>query len=416
MESDQERKPKGYEASYDREKTRLSAAMRKSCERMARDWSDPPGKANACACPRCGRSVPVKNYHVERTIMTPMGEVTFQRHYYYCPQCGKGFYPKDADLELDEEDMTDEVLGWALDLTVNGEFRLSAERLEFHHGIGVSATKLRCLFERKSRAPADTPKPCPVVPLPLSEENARHPVVVEADGSMVRQQHGFGEVKLWDVNVLGSTDHVYLAEARDKDRFERQLFDSPGFEQLAKRKVLWIADGAAWIWAMKKRLCPHAEELLDFYHAMEHAHEASKQLFGEGDACTELFARRIARLLLSGETDMLFDELKACIPHKPRTKAARRVEAILCPLLDYYENNRKRLNYRRFRDNGWPLGSGSVESAHKRVIQKRMKQAGMRWSPRNAQRMATMRALYCSVGPKRFLHALQQACSALKER
>ncbi len=84
---------------------------------------------------------------------------------------------------------------------------------------------------------------------------------------MLRHRDGWHETKLMSVEALGSADRVYLADARSKNRFEDQLRFSPGYEKLKDREVLWIADGAPWIWNMKRRLCPHAHELLDYYYS-----------------------------------------------------------------------------------------------------------------------------------------------------
>jgi len=39
---------------------------------------------------------------------------------------------------------------------------------------------------------------------------------------------------------------------------------------------------------------------------------------------------------------------------------------------------------------GWFVGSGAVESGNKVVLQKRLKQAGMRWNPDTAQYLLTL--------------------------
>ena len=54
------------------------------------------------------------------------------------------------------------------------------------------------------------------------------------------------------------------------------------------------------------------------------------------------------------------------------------------------------MRYREFRAAGCPIGSGSVESACKLVVQQRMKQSGMRWSRGGAQSMLALRSLLLS--------------------
>ena len=94
-----------------------------------------------------------------------------------------------------------------------------------------------------------------------------------------------------------------------------------------------------------------------------------------------------------GKTEKLIDELEDLlllegIEDKP-----------VLDLLRYLENNRHRIDYARFRGLGLPTGSGIAESAHKHVLQVRMKRAGQHWSPRRARRMARLRAASRTAGP-----------------
>jgi len=245
--------------------------------------------------------------------------------------------------------------------------------------------------------------------LPVNETNAHRPAVVELDGSMVHCKTAWREVKLLSVGVVGTTDRTYLAELKDSTRLEELLRHSPGFSALQKREVLWVADGSAYNWGVQKRLCPKARGLLDFYHVMEHAIGCAKVVLDQDSACVELFRSRVSHLLLSGEVELFFDELKECIPYKPKTKRDRRDAKELGAFFKYLQSHRTRLAYREFLDQGWPIGSGAIESAHKHVIQTRMKQAGMRWSEDGAQHMATLRALYASTTPENFPKLLNAA-------
>ena len=62
----------------------------------------------------------------------------------------------------------------------------------------------------------------------------------------------------------------------------------------------------------------------------------------------------------------------------------------------YLFRNRWRMCYREFRAAGCPIGSGTVESACKLVVQQRMKQSGMRWSRHGAQAMLALRSALLS--------------------
>ena len=60
--------------------------------------------------------------------------------------------------------------------------------------------------------------------------------------------------------------------------------------------------------------------------------------------------------------------------------------------IHYFETNRRRMRYGEFRRQGYPIGSGAVESACKGVIGARLKQTGTRWSRAGAQAVLNLRS------------------------
>jgi hypothetical protein len=93
----------------------------------------------------------------------------------------------------------------------------------------------------------------------------------------------------------------------------------------------------------------------------------------------------------------------------PRGRGQREALEALENLVRYYRTNANRMKYRRYREDGLPIGSGAVESAHRHVLQTRMKRAGQRWALRNARRMARLRAAYRTAGARRFYDAIRRA-------
>ncbi|MDP9472220.1 MAG: hypothetical protein M3Q71_16400 [Chloroflexota bacterium] len=61
----------------------------------------------------------------------------------------------------------------------------------------------------------------------------------------------------------------------------------------------------------------------------------------------------------------------------------------------YLSERRDQIRYAEFRDRGWPIGSGAVESANKLVVEARLKGAGMSWAEDNVDPMLTLRGLAC---------------------
>jgi len=399
----------GYKSSYESSLSRIEQAKQEEAARLSAEWSESESAGQPRPCPKCGKLFSPKSRSVARTVLTKVGAVTYRRHYHYCDYCRFGFYPRDAELGLSDEDLTDDVLALALDFAVNETFRFAAERLELHHGVRLSTTKMQHLFERQSAPLADGETPRPVVPLPLTPRNAHQPVLIENDGSMFRRLDCWHEAKLMRLGVVGETQSTFLAETLKTDRFEQWLRESPGYFRLRERTVLWLGDGAPYNWGLQQRLCPRAHALVDYWHVMEHVHDCGKELFGEGDECAKLFAEAAARLLLRSRSKQLIKELNQCLALTPVGKRGESKRQALKKLAGYLRKNITRLNYALFLRNKWPIGSGAIESAHRWVLQKRIKQAGMKWSAENGQRMAVARALYASVGPHKFYEYLEKS-------
>ncbi len=99
-----------------------------------------------------------------------------------------------------------------------------------------------------------------------------------------------------------------------------------------------------------------------------------------------------------------------CLPEIDRQRRDQR-EALqaIDDLVRYYRTNANRMKYRLYREDGLPVGSGAVESAHRHVLQTRMKRAGQRWGMKNARRMARLRAAYRTGGARNFYGAIRRA-------
>ena len=116
-----------------------------------------------------------------------------------------------------------------------------------------------------------------------------------------------------------------------------------------------------------------------------------------------LWVDRVKSILYEDRPSTLLLELRAS-----RLEATQEQRDAIDALLKYYGNNSKRMNYVQFRAQGLPIGSGVVESAHKHVIQKRMKLAGQHWDIWRGRGMVELRAAYRTMGPKMFHSGIRQ--------
>ena len=151
-----------------------------------------------------------------------------------------------------------------------------------------------------------------------------------------------------------------------------------------KNKV-FIADGATWIWNWVGDTYPDCVQIVDFFHAKEHLCEFAKAHFKDRAQREEWMDQQGRAMLDKGISPVI----------KILEGLAEKTEG-LRQLIGYYKNHEKRMQYHRFREKGLLIGSGAMESAHKDVLQKRLKLSGQRWTREGLQQMAQLRVTYKS--------------------
>ena len=150
--------------------------------------------------------------------------------------------------------------------------------------------------------------------------------------------------------------------------------------------VVIVGDGAEWIWN-RATMFVNRCEILDFWHALEHAWAFAHLRYGEDSAQADRWVHQIAEDLRAGKVQDVIAALKRL---RPKTEELR---ASLQSLIGYYSENAGRMRYDEYLRLGYGIGSGAVESAHKQVVHARMRQAGMRWSEAGARRLLALRLL-----------------------
>jgi hypothetical protein len=150
--------------------------------------------------------------------------------------------------------------------------------------------------------------------------------------------------------------------------------------EVKKDKIVFISDGASWIKNWIEDAYPQAISILDYYHAAEHLHDFADKYLKE-DALKKLWTESQKELLLESKVEDVISNIKTLSEGKEAMQ-----------LVAYYEANRQRMDYQKYRTIGAGIiGSGAIESAHRTVVQKRMKLSGQRWSAAGAQNMLHLR-------------------------
>lgn len=150
-------------------------------------------------------------------------------------------------------------------------------------------------------------------------------------------------------------------------------------------QVIIIGDGAVWIWNISSEHFYGAIEIVDLYHAKEHIWDLGKLLFGVSNKRTIKWSKTREKELENGEVELVLDALKGLNPVSEKEKERVMKEA------SYFEKNKERMRYGRFRKAGLFYGSGVVEAGCKSVVGYRCKQSGMHWTVRGANAILALR-------------------------
>jgi hypothetical protein len=161
------------------------------------------------------------------------------------------------------------------------------------------------------------------------------------------------------------------------------------------QKVIAVTDGAAWEQSFIDFHRADAVRILDFAHAAEYVAEAGRSLHGEQTEKFQHWLEAEVSRLKKGPPEQVLEDLRQLeqTAQAQRKPAAR--ETIQSSRL-YLEKRRAMMKYAKFQALGYPIGSGSVESAHKVVVESRMKQAGMHWERAHVDPMVALRNIACN--------------------
>ncbi len=235
------------------------------------------------------------------------------------------------------------------------------------------------------------------IQLPDAKHDHKQQKAISMDGGMVNiRKEGWRELKVgtvFDVELrlernpqtqeLDEMAHGinihYTAVLGSKDAFTPALWALAVQHDLpTARHRSVVADGALWIWDVAEDVCPDGQQVVDWYHALEHLHQAAVALYPkESDlAKRQRWLKTYKDQLYMGNIETIISVLhKRAVPQ----------------LATYFERHKRRMQYLEFREEGLPIGSGTVESGVKQFKQ-RLAGTGMRWHLDNANRMIILRS------------------------
>ena len=339
------------------------------------------------------------------------GRFPLQRDYYHHAGEHAGHYPADAALGL-EGSYTPALAKLICLEGADEPTYLKAERhLEQTGGITVSARQIQRVVQRVGgdaqswQEREAQPGACAAPILYVSADGTGVPMVPEelkgrrgkqADGTAKTRQVYLGCVftqhrtdeKGHPVRDYEST--TYVSSFQPIEAFGpllRQEALRRGLGSAAK--VVVLIDGAAGLENMGRLCFKDGLQIVDFFHAMEHAGLVLEALIGKPHPDYKEQLRRWAKRLLKDKVQALIEETRQQCAGQPSA-------AVVEQALGYFVRNVNRMQYGTFRAAGYFIGSGVVEAGCKTVIGGRCKQSGMFWSKAGAQNILALRCIHSS--------------------
>jgi hypothetical protein len=343
------------------------------------------------------------------------GSFPLQRDYYHHAGKRQGHHPADAALGLEGGHTP----ALARLVCLEGADETSYQKAEHHlqetGGIELPARQIQRLVQRVGPAaqawqerevqPAEC-APCDAAVMYVSADGTGAPMrKSELAGRSGKQADGTAKTRQVYLGCIFTQHQVDEAGHPIRDwestTYVSSLDSIDEFGPLLRReairrglgtagKVVLLIDGAEGLAHMGRRCFQDALQIVDFYHAMEHAGEVLEALLGskEHPDHKPRLRRWAKRLLRNGVSGLIAQSRQEARQHG-RT-------AVVEAALGYFVNNVPRMQYGTFRAQGLFIGSGVIEAGCKTLIGSRCKQSGMFWSVPGAENILALRCIYAS--------------------
>jgi hypothetical protein len=317
-----------------------------------------------------------------------------------------GFSPLDEELGLLPGNLTPRLQEALVRLSTHiPSFAKAARELTFFTGAQVHADTARARTEAAGAVLVayETAEAARIVrehPAPTCTPDS---LLLSVDGAMIPLVHGqwtevrtlaVGEVQPPIASPTGPVIHTTSLSYFSR-RSESSTFGDLATLELHRRgiegarRVGAVVDGAVWCQSFVDLHYPEAVRILDFAHAAEYLTAIGQTSGADGPLLSPLQLVELRHALKHDGPTAVMQQLRALVATQP-------ANAELASQLAYLETRMAQLQYPHFIADGWPIGSGMVESANKLVVEDRLKGAGMHWAEANVNPMLALRNEVCN--------------------
>jgi hypothetical protein len=198
--------------------------------------------------------------------------------------------------------------------------------------------------------------------------------------------------------VVHTTELSYFSRLAEAEEFGRlALVETHRRGTETAQQVCAVTDGAEWEQGFIDSHREDAVRILDFSHAAEYVAAAGQAALGEGTPLFQAWLKDTLHELKHGQPEPVLQTLRDMLAEASlRGPGGQAVVETIQKSLTYLEKRRGHMDYSHFQALGYPIGSGSVESANKLVVEARLKGAGMHWARPHVDPMVALRNIACS--------------------
>jgi hypothetical protein len=203
----------------------------------------------------------------------------------------------------------------------------------------------------------------------------------------VRQQSTRQKEKVQRESVVLRAKHQkYFCDIAEAQEFGKLLWATGCAAGADRTRLLvFICDGAVWIWNLIAQYFPNAIQIVDWYHAADRLKRIAEEVFPTLEE-RQTWLKQVTEDLWQGRVELV---IEACRPLAKKSKWAQQA-------LTYYSNNIERMRYDQFRAANLLIGSGIIESGCKQIVTQRLKLPGAQWHLEGAILTAKARTAWMS--------------------
>lgn len=362
------------------------------------------GKRVICGCGAKAQRISKRT----AKLLTVFGWIEYRRSYYGCRRCGDKHIRLDENWEI-QPGAVSAVMGKLLAMAgVDLSFKRACRKIWEFLLVEVSDNTIRKQTQLMGQKQAQREKDW----IAQSQEEAwlqererqiravPERVYGSVDGAQVPVGKEWRELKIvswyhvtgvYGQERLRAQQISYHSEIAPAEEFG-QLLWATGVRRLADktRELIFVCDGATWIWKLVEHYFPQAVQIVDWYHARAYLTPIAEAVFSQPKE-KHKWITKVESWLWKGQIHKVIRACQGYCSHLLAGEEAQRA-------VTYYTNNQHRMEYEEYRHKGYWIGSGTVESACKQIASARLKIAGARWTLPGVIATAKARAAWLSDG------------------